>query len=87
MENSETLKRLVGQENYCKLVYYSWLICNLEIKFKPTIDQFDDLYTGLISGILWNLGKSTPPEVDTNMLPDKSLNESRSYNSQKKING
>ena len=56
-------KAFDGQENYLsRLAYHSWLILQLGKLYKPTIDMLDDLYTGFVSGVMYNLGSGKTPE-------------------------
>ena len=45
------------------LVYYSFLAISLGNAIFPTVEQLDDLYTGLVSGVLGNLGRGKTPEI------------------------
>jgi hypothetical protein len=56
-------KAFDGQENYlAKLAYHSWLTLQLGKLYTPSIDMLDDLYTGFVSGAMYNLGSGKTPE-------------------------
>jgi len=44
------------------VAYTSFLTVELGKSYKPTVDQLDDLYTGLVGGVIYNLGKGKTPE-------------------------
>jgi hypothetical protein len=45
-----------------RFVWRSYLVTKLGETYKPTVDQLDDLYAGLVSGVLCNLGSGKTPE-------------------------
>jgi hypothetical protein len=52
------------------LAHNSW--CSLELgkSFYPSIDQLDDLYCGMVAGVLGNLGSGKTPEYVPDLGPD-----------------
>jgi hypothetical protein len=51
--------------------YSSFLTIQLGEGYKPTIDQLDDLYCGLVGGVLYNLGSGKTPEYMEGVGPKK----------------
>ena len=45
-----------------KMIWASYLTVELGKSYKPTVDQLDDLYSGLVGGVLYNLGSGKIPE-------------------------
>lgn len=59
----ESEKRELTEEELRHAAYYNWLVTELGNLYAPTVDQLDDLYTGLVSGIVCNLGRGKLPEI------------------------
>ena len=74
MNKLEQLKKAFGEranEDLPRLAHHSW--CTLEM-VKPkgviTIDMLDDLYCGLVSGVMCNLGSGKVPEIMEGIGPN-----------------
>jgi len=52
-----------------KMIWASYLTVELGKSYKPTVDQLDDLYCGLVGGVLCNLGSGKIPEYMESIGP------------------
>tara|TARA_X000000368_G_scaffold148340_1_gene116996 strand:- start:1043 stop:1489 length:447 start_codon:yes stop_codon:yes gene_type:complete len=81
MEKLETLKQVCEETNvdFTEFVWRSYLVVELGKSYTPTLEQFDDLYVGLVGGVLGNLGSGKTPEYIEGIGPsddDKNTLES-----------
>ena len=60
----EKLKKVCNDNgiDISRMIWASYLTVELGKSFKPTVDQLDDLYCGLVGGVLCNLGSGKVPE-------------------------
>lgn len=61
-ENYDKVKALVTKQGvpFNWFVYNSWCTLNID-KASITVEMLDDLYTGLVSGVMYNLGRDKTP--------------------------
>jgi hypothetical protein len=50
-------------ESLPRLAYLAFLETNLGKRIFCTVENLDDLYTGMVSGVLGNLGRGKTPEI------------------------
>ena len=64
MESLKLIKEAMGEraEDLPRFVHFSWCIKELGKSYKIKSDELDDLYTGLVSGVIGNLGSGKDPE-------------------------
>lgn len=69
----ERLKKVCEESNtdFEKFIWQAYLVVELGKSYKPTLEQFDDLYTGLVGGSLANLGSGKTPEYIEGIGPPK----------------
>lgn len=72
MNNLEKLKKACEDNNldFERFVHASFLTTELGNSFKPTVDMLDDLYCGLVGGVMYNLGSGKTPMIMEGIGPD-----------------
>ena len=71
----DTLIKKDSIENLPLLAHCCYCILELGNSYKPTVEQLDDLYAGLVSGIVFNLGSGKVPEVLEDFGPEDKHSE------------
>ena len=70
--NLEAIKKACEDNNleFERFVHASFLTVELGNSFKPTVDVLDDLYCGLVGGVMYNLGSGKTPMIMEGIGPD-----------------
>jgi hypothetical protein len=72
MSKLEAIKKTCEDNDleFEKFVHASFLTVELGNSFKPTVDMIDDLYCGLVGGVMCNLGRGKTPMLMEGVGPD-----------------
>ena len=64
METLADIRSTMGgdPEEFNRFVHFSWCIKELGVSYKINPNDMDDIYTGLVSGVIGNLGSGKTPE-------------------------
>jgi hypothetical protein len=71
MNNLEDIKKACEDNDleFERFVHASFLTTELGKSFKPTVDMLDDLYCGLVGGVMYNLGSGKTPMIMEDIGP------------------
>jgi len=72
MNKLEEIKKACVDNNleFERFEHASFLTTELGGSFKPTVDMLDDLYSGLVGGVIYNLGSGKTPMIMEGIGPE-----------------